>query len=182
MMSWIKKLNAEFWAGQLFTIFATIIGVYLAANSGFEKAIEFDNITNARQSYYVQKALFDELQDNLQKTQVWTEEFNKNPQRNDMHLALEKYQYQYYLWQTIQESSAVFEVPYRFVGGINQFYTESENLKKTMLSGNPFTAPKAATELQTLAKQTQQKLLQELKDYLQTQQQKLSTLGVELNK
>lgn len=177
-----KKINVEFWAGQMFTIIATIIGVYLAANSGFEKAIEFENITHARDSYYVQKAMLEELKHNLAKTEDWTTEFNKNPTDNLMYRHPAQYSYNYFLWQTMQESSAVFEVPYRFVGKINDYYTASEQLKDSMLAGNPFQSPVAGEKLAKLADDTQAQLIPELTKYLEEQKSHLIKRNIKLDK
>lgn len=181
MLYKLKKLNLEFWAGQIFTIVATIIGVYLAANSGFEKAIEFENITHARDSYYVQKAMLEELKHNLAKTEDWTTEFNQNPTDNLMHRHSAQYSYNYFLWKTIQESSAVFEVPYKFVGAINDYYAASERLKNTMLAGNPFQSPIAGEKLAKLADDAQAQLVTDLTKYLEEQKSRLIKLNIKLD-
>lgn len=177
-----KQINLEFWAGQAFTIFATIIGVYLAANSGFEKAIEFENVAHSRDAYYIQSAMLDELKHNVDKTKKWTTQFNDSPEKNDMHLNAHEYVYSYFLWEAMQESSAVFEVPYSFVGSIKDFYAQSETLKAKMLSGNPFEAPKAAIELQKIAINMEKITVDEFSEHLAKLRKSLIALNVKLDK
>lgn len=146
-----KGLNVEFWAGQIFTLVATIIGVYLAANSGFNKAIEFDSLQRQRDAYFVQRALYNEFKTNLDSVQVWTQAFNDNAQNNRLYLDKDKYQFSFFLWETMQEGSSIFAVPYDRVEVIASFYERASHLRGVMFSENPFESPKAAKELEQLA-------------------------------
>jgi len=87
------KVNKEFWLGQLFTLLATVVGVYLAANSGFEKAIEFENLQHQRDVYHVQQSLLGEMQVNTERLQSWVDEFDKAPQSNSMSMQPDKYRW-----------------------------------------------------------------------------------------
>lgn len=59
----IKK--ASYWLSQTFVIIATIIGVFLAANQGYKLAVQFENNLAVKESYYLQKSLQYELEDNV---------------------------------------------------------------------------------------------------------------------
>jgi len=142
-----KGLNIEFWADQIFTLIATVVGVYLAANSGFNKALEFDSLQRERDSYHIQSALYSEFKTNLDSLKVWTETFNKNPRSNGMHYEKDKYQFSFFLWETMQESSTIFAIPYNRVEVIASFYDKARHLREVIFSGNPFESPQAAKKL-----------------------------------
>ena len=59
----IKK--ASYWLSQVFVIIATIVGVFLAANQGYKLAVDFENNIAVKESYYLQKSLQYELEDNV---------------------------------------------------------------------------------------------------------------------
>lgn len=175
-----KKLNVEFWAGQIFTLVATVIGVYLAANSGFQKALEFESLQHQRDAYYVQSALYSELNSNLNAARQWTDTFNKDPQHNDMYLDKDKYQFSFFLWETMQEGSAVFEVPYERLGQVASFYDQASHLREVMFSGNPFEAPKAANKLAALEQQVREGFMNTFEQQLKAIKQDLVDQGVNI--
>lgn len=173
-----RKLNPEFWLGQLFTLIATIVGVYLAANSGFDKAIEFENLQHQRDSYHVQQSLLKEMQVNLKQVEEWIDEFDRNPQHNNMDMYPDKYQLDTFLWQTTQEGSAIFEMPYSFVSGVSDFYGRAEYLRTQLISGNPFEAPKASAQLRELIDETNTHLVDQLQRHISNQRNDLLASGL----
>ena len=61
----IGKANWEFWIGNLFVVFSTVLGVYLAAHAALETAIQFEAVRADRDSYYVRTSLHNELKYNI---------------------------------------------------------------------------------------------------------------------
>lgn len=60
-----KELKSTgFWLNQLFLVFSTIFGVYLAAQSGLEQALKFDSFSKMEDNYYLRTSLYDEVKDN----------------------------------------------------------------------------------------------------------------------
>ncbi|TQV70181.1 hypothetical protein FKG94_21920 [Exilibacterium tricleocarpae] len=171
----VKTIDKEFWLGHIFTLVATVLGVYLAANSGFEKAVEFDLMQRERDSYYIQIALLNELKGNADAIDSWLDEFDRDENRDDMHLRKEKYRLNQFFWDTIPESSAVFEVPYPRIGQVSEFYDTAQYQLDILLSGNPFEAPKAALKLRALTKQLRT-------DFLSRFEQQLSDLRREIER
>jgi len=62
--NWLRKAiqvenskRAEFWMSHLLIIIGTILGVYLAASVGFEKAIEYELVKSDKDSYYLRSAM-----------------------------------------------------------------------------------------------------------------------------
>ena len=173
-----EKVNKEFWLGQLFTLLATVVGVYLAANSGFEKAIEFENLQHQRDVYHVQQSLLGEMQVNVERLQSWVDEFDKAPQNNSMSMQSDKYQLDTFFWDAAQEGSAIFEMPHQYVSGISDFYQRAEYLRSRLLSGNPFEAPKASEKLRQLTTDTRTQLLKNIQQHVTEQQQQLQKTGL----
>lgn len=73
--------NKEFWFGQTFVLLATVLGVYLASMEGFKLALKFERLSNERDSYYLQTALYNELQDNIQLTESLIAEYDDEKKR-----------------------------------------------------------------------------------------------------
>ena len=175
-----KGLNIEFWAGQLFTLVATVVGVYLAANSGFNKAIEFDSLQRQRDGYFVQQALYSEFKSNLDSVQVWTKAFNDDAQNNRLYLDKDKYQFSFFLWETMQEGSTIFAVPYNRVEVIAGFYEEATHLREVMFSENPFESPKAAKKLAKLEASIRSDFLVDFKKSIDKVKDDLHSSGLSL--
>ncbi|CAA0113220.1 Uncharacterised protein [BD1-7 clade bacterium] len=177
----MNSINIEFWLGQVFTLVATIVGVYLAANSGFEKAIEFESLQSKRSAYFVNRALYNELSANLEEIDAWVEEFNKDPMHNAMDMRAESYQLDTFLWETMQEGSSIFEVPYQQVKVISGFYGSVEHLRGVMLSGNPFEAPKAAKSLASLTSGLKNDFMPTFKNLLEVNEAHLAKRGIQFD-
>lgn len=174
----LNNINTEFWLGQIFTLVATVVGVYLAANSGFNKAIEFENLQHQRNAYHVQRSLLLELEANLAELKTWVDEFDKDPEHNNMDLRQEKYQLDMFLWQTTQEGSEIFEVPYQYVNAISGFYGKAEYLRTVLLSGNPFESPKASAKLRSLVAEQGVGLVSDFRSHLNQEQTHLTKTGL----
>ena len=70
LLSNIRRLGntgdgSRFWIGQIMVIVSTVLGVYLAAYAGFERALEFDVLVNKRSAYHLITSLEAELKDNI---------------------------------------------------------------------------------------------------------------------
>ncbi len=71
--------SPTYWVGHLFTVVATIIGVYLAATVGFSKALELEIIRADRGTYYLAESLYSELDANIENVQVYIDNVGDNP-------------------------------------------------------------------------------------------------------
>ncbi len=71
--------NPTYWIGHLFTVVATIIGVYLAATVGFSKALELEIIRADRGTYYLSESLYSELEANIENVQMYIDKVGDNP-------------------------------------------------------------------------------------------------------
>jgi len=103
-----KELKKSgFWLNQVFMVFSTVFGVYLAAQSGLEQALKFNEYNQMENNYYLRTSLHDEVQDNLNTVVIYAELLSKNLSTTEMEFnkpSLEKY-----VWQTMQYSPTTLE-------------------------------------------------------------------------
>ncbi len=72
--SFIKAIGGpQFFAGQIFTILATILGVYLAGYVGFQRTLEYDRFVKAQQRSDLLTATQEELKQNIVRLQKFNE-------------------------------------------------------------------------------------------------------------
>ncbi len=120
----IGKANWEFWIGNFFVVFSTVLGVYLAAHAALETAIRFEAVRADRDSYYVRTSLHNELEQNID---VY-EEIIKN--YRDGISGYSKYsQWQdhpeYFVWESLKSSPALITTPPEILAGVANFYKYS---------------------------------------------------------
>jgi len=146
-----KELKSTgFWLNQFFMVISTIFGVYLAAQSGLEQALKFDNFSKMEDNYYLRTSLFDEVTDNVKSVSEYAALLAKSPPKSEMEYfkpTLEKY-----IWQTMQYSPTTLETPSELLTQIRRFYSRSEFLINAAVSRKT-SAKHAASELKKIAEQ-----------------------------
>lgn len=133
----IKK--ASFWVSQLFIIAATVLGVYLAANQGFEQAILFDNIKGEKTNYYLRKSLQHELTDNVSYIREFIAKVENRIDKPELVLET-------FIWRSIASSSATLETPSDLLREAKLFYRKADEIMKTPYFNNMMKA-KALADL-----------------------------------
>ncbi|GAA0345301.1 hypothetical protein GCM10009092_07220 [Bowmanella denitrificans] len=116
-----------FWLNQIFMIVSTIVGVYLAAQSGLQQALTFDTYSKMEDNYYLRMSLYDELQDNVRDVEKYaTEVLAKSPalqiikdSRPPMDL---------YVWETMRFHPSTLETPSEILTEVRRFYSQSRVL------------------------------------------------------
>ncbi|MBT4838374.1 MAG: hypothetical protein HON94_13620 [Methylococcales bacterium] len=96
----------QFWLSQITVVISTIIGVYLAANTGFEKAMQFENITKQRDVYYLATALQMEMEDNIKTAKEFTALLSKG----GYYTKSQRLKFATFVWQAMGESSETFQI------------------------------------------------------------------------
>ncbi len=157
-----KELKSTgFWLNQFFMVISTVFGVYLAAQSGLEQALKFDNFSKMEDNYYLRTSLFDEVTDNVNSVSEYAERLAKSPPKSEVEYfkpTLEKY-----IWQTMQYSPTTLETPSELLTQIRRFYSRSEFLINAAVSRKT-SAKHAASELEKIAEQLQSTTLPQLKN------------------
>jgi len=120
----IGTANWEFWIGNFFVVFSTVLGVYLAAHAALETAIQFEAVRADRDSYYVRTSLRNELNQNI----TIYEEIIDN-YRNGKSGYHKKNQWakhpEYFVWESLKSSPALLTTPPKILAGVTDFYKYS---------------------------------------------------------
>ncbi|MCK4815824.1 hypothetical protein KA005_08640 [bacterium] len=121
-------LNVGYWVGHIFIIIATVLGVYLAAIAGFEKAIQFELVRSDRDTYYLVTALQTEVQDNI----VVLEDFMKHYESNYYIPSKNKPFTSKFIWEAMKYSSSTYEIPFTLLNEIKNYYRNVDRLFKQL--------------------------------------------------
>lgn len=114
----IKK--ASYWLSQVFVIIATIVGVFLAANQGYKLAVEFENNIAVKESYYLQKSLQYELEDNIEIVSVYLNAIQSgDSQAKSVPLNLNTL-----VLENMRYSQITLSTPPEILRGTQKFYRE----------------------------------------------------------
>lgn len=131
-------VNSSFWVGQIFVLIATVIGVFLAAQTGLKQAIEFDNITGEQNVYYLQKSLHGEVSGNLELIDEFIADLESGSISQDRNLVPTFYNL---VWENMRFSSYTLEIPSKYLLAIQKFYGELDktlNDYKNSTIGTPY--------------------------------------------
>ena len=118
----LKKTG--FWLNQVFMIVSTIVGVYLAAQSGLEQALKFDTLSKLEDNYYLRMSLYDELEDAVQELERYSEILAKSPPKSvieEQRPLLEKY-----VWETMKYNPTTLETPSNILSEVRRFYSKAD--------------------------------------------------------
>lgn len=113
--------NPEFIVSQILMIAATIIGVYLAANEGFRKAVEFQLLDADRTAYRHMAALRDEMAFNAETLATFAAEYRESGANiHDQFLPPVRT----FVWDSSSEHPSIFEMPPEVLGNATTIYDE----------------------------------------------------------
>lgn len=118
------KDNVEFWVSHLLIVASTVIGVFLAAQAGFDKALQFEAIKTDRENYHLQSALAAELEDNLDNVAAWGADFVGGGAQGFKGQA-EKYRLETFVWEAMKESPNIFQIPAEILTPIRRYYRDT---------------------------------------------------------
>lgn len=121
--------NGEFVVSQVLMVFATIIGVYLAANEGFKQAVQFQLVEADRTAYRHMDALRGEMAFNAETLASFAEEYRASGANiHDQFLPAIRT----FVWDSSSEHPSVFEMPAEVLGGASTLY---DRLKRELALG-----------------------------------------------
>ena len=118
----LKKTG--FWLNQAFMIVSTIVGVYLAAQSGLEQALKFDTLSKMEDNYYLRMSLYDELDDAVKEIETYAKVLAKSPPKvviTEQRPMLDKY-----VWQTMKYNPTTLEPPSEILSEVRRFYGKAD--------------------------------------------------------
>ncbi len=112
--------SPAYWLGHLFTIAATIIGVYYAAIVGFDVALKLDLVKADRGTYYVAESMYQELDFNVKNMDKYIERTEKERYVYKEHIAGIKLND--YVFQAAKYSESTFEIEPKLLTEISIYY------------------------------------------------------------
>src|SRR5262249_46763861 len=110
----------QFFVAQIFTILATILGVYLAGYVSFQRTLEYDRYQKAQQRSDLLTATQEELKQNIARLQKFNERLPADVGTGVTewpHLRL-------FLWQAAGRSSSAFDVPPQILTDLQSLYED----------------------------------------------------------
>jgi hypothetical protein len=110
----------QFLAAQFFTIFATVLGVYLAGYVGFQRTLEYDALIRTRQQANLLTSLHAELKDNTQRMREFVPLLQKTQEGEGVYQDWPRL-YQF-IWNASPENPVLFDLPPSALSGIQTFY------------------------------------------------------------
>ncbi len=111
--------NPEFIISQILMIFATVIGVYLAAHEGFKQAVQFQLLDADRTAYRHMIALRDEMDFNAETLASFAEEYRASGANiHDQFLPPVRT----FVWDSSSDHPSIFEMPQEVLGGAASVY------------------------------------------------------------
>ena len=174
-----KELKSTgFWLNQLFLVFSTIFGVYLAAQSGLEQALKFDSFSKMEDNYYLRTSLYDEVKDNAEHLKKFANLLAKSPPKSE--LEYNKPTIEKYIWQTMQYSPTTLETPSEFLTEIPRFYSKSQFIIDAAIS-RKMSAKHASELLSEAVDIINNKTLPNLKSSALKLQSELSKNGIQIS-
>jgi hypothetical protein len=119
--SFIKSIGGpQFFAGQIFTILATILGVYLAGYVSFQRTLEYDRYQKAQQRADLLTATQAELKQNIARLQKFNERLPA-----DVGTAVYEWPHlRLFVWQAAGRSSSAFDVPPEILTDLQSLYED----------------------------------------------------------
>ncbi|WP_088342876.1 MULTISPECIES: hypothetical protein [Rhodomicrobium] len=171
--------NLEFWVSNAVIVLSTVLGVYLAAQAGYKTALDFETVRTERESYFMRRALLDELKDNLAQA----DEISKNMAENGWRFKNsdpEIFKLQSYVWETMKEQSTTFQIPSEVLTGVRRYYDKSGNYAKALAIGQG-TAIEAASNWLKDTAALREKVLPVIEKDIAGLREKLVGRGIEVN-
>ncbi|MGB0087577.1 MAG: hypothetical protein WBP94_19645 [Rhodomicrobiaceae bacterium] len=119
----LKALGGpQFILAQLFTILATILGVYLAGYVGFQRTLEYDRLSKAEQQANLLEAMHAELQHNLTRLREFVPALEKTQEGEPVYREWPRLHL--FIWQASAQNSALFDAPPQTLADMQAFYED----------------------------------------------------------
>jgi hypothetical protein len=110
----------QFIAAQIFTIAATVLGVYLAGYVGFQRTLEYDRYVKAQQQSDLLNAVYAELRDNAKRVQ----DFANRIDPSGAEQVGEWPRLRLYVWNAAGQTTSAFDIPPEALSGMQALYDE----------------------------------------------------------
>ncbi|NJM33799.1 MAG: hypothetical protein HC850_02800 [Rhodomicrobium sp.] len=116
----------QFIVAQLFTIFATILGVYLAGYVGFQRTLEYDRFVKANEQANLLRAMHAELKDNATRLREFVPRMEKTQEGHGIYGDWPRLHL--FIWRASAQNQSLFTVPPQTLADMQGFYEEIEQM------------------------------------------------------
>ncbi len=171
----LRKIPLEFWLGQAVVVISTVVGVYLAATVGFHKAVELTLLTSDRSTYYLGQSYKAELDSNTSQLLSFMDrhaDARFMPENERLSLNL-------YVFNTMKEAEATFELPPAVLNGVSEFYLEAGRIIGELNARN-LNKETGFKRLREITEQVRQEESMEMTDFVEQLRTRLSAQGIAL--
>ena len=112
----------QFIVAQLFTILATILGVYLAGYVGFQRTLQYDRFVKAEQQANLLTSMHAELKQNTDRLRAFVPALEKTQEGQGVYADWPRLHL--FIWNASAESPTVFATPPQTLAGMQAFYED----------------------------------------------------------
>jgi hypothetical protein len=112
----------QFITAQLFTIFATILGVYLAGYVGFQRTLQYDRFVKAEQQANLLTAMHAELKENTERLRAFVPALEKTQEGQGVYGDWPRLYL--FIWKASAENPTVFATPPQTLADMQTFYED----------------------------------------------------------
>ena len=120
-MGFLEHLGGpQFIIAQLFTIAATILGVYLAGYVGFQRTLEYDRYVKAQQQSDILNAVYAELRDNAARVKDFANRIDPSGAENVGDWP----RLRLFVWNAAGQTTSAFDIPPEALSGMQTVYDE----------------------------------------------------------
>jgi hypothetical protein len=117
----IRSLGGpQFIVAQLFTIFATVLGVYLAGYVGFQRTLEYDRFVKANEQANLLRAMHAELNDNATRLREFVPLMEKTQEGHGIYADWPRLHQ--FIWRASAQNPSLFTVPPQTLADMQLFY------------------------------------------------------------
>jgi hypothetical protein len=133
----------QFIAAQIFTILATVLGVYLAGYVSFQRTLEYDRFTKAHQQADLLNAIHAELKQNAERIKDFANKIDPSGAERPTDWP----RLRLYAWNAAGQTSSAFDIPPEPLSGMQAFYDETGEIltnphaREWFKTSNSFFAP-----------------------------------------
>ena len=174
----IKKVNWQFWIGNLVVVLSTVLGVYLAAHAALETAIKYEAIKTDRDNYYMRTSLYNEISHNIGAL----EKIISNLREGRRYRTQDQYiiHPQYFVWESLKSSRSALTTPSNILAGINEFYGNTQIVLNKVSERKDFKITFSANDLENQVKKLKESTLPLLENHLENLKEELIANEIEL--
>lgn len=174
----LTTANWEFWIGNFFVVFSTVLGVYLAAHTALETAMEFESLRGSRDAYYLRTSLRNEVAGNMDALDGIAAIINEHGWRyreNDSNFP----QMRFFVWEAMKTSPQTLSTPPQILSGVQTFNEEAKALLKSA-NGGGMNVLYFATLLGKLTEKHRDEIIETIDEDLAALREELTEAGLDL--